>query len=97
MNDKANIAFVNSHTESIGSHYQFNTVIGKIFLYTSSLFIRQTGMIPADLKAVLTQHIVYLVRFFARGGINNAAFLLMFIQIRNEKVRLSCSLDNTKI
>ena len=47
MNDIADIALIDSHTESVRCHHDAATVKGKIFLRFPSFFIVHTCMVPS--------------------------------------------------
>ena len=89
VDDIAHIAFIDSHTEGIGSHHDVHRIEGKIFLRLPSVLIIHTRMVAACADSPANQHIIYLFHRFPGGAVNNAAFLPVAFYIAEDKIFLS--------
>ena len=81
MNDKSDIGFINSHTESIRSNDHRSPVIYKIILAFFSVFIIHTGMISCHLDTFIRKQLVKSIYIFSCSTIYDPAIFRMFPDI----------------
>ena len=86
MNDIADIALVDSHTESVRCHHDAAPVKGKIFLRFPPFFIVHPCMVPSCRDTVFFEPTVNFIDRFAGGTINNPALFFMVFYVFPDKI-----------
>ena len=74
MDDKAHVAFVDSHAEGVRRYHDALAVIDEILLVFQAFFVRQTGVIACCRKALRTEKLADLLHLLACGTIDDAGF-----------------------
>src|ERR1051326_6569613 len=72
VNNKANVAPINAHSERVGSDNNASGRLHELFLYRFALVQSQTGMISCSFDSCPTQIAINLFNGLPGSGINNA-------------------------